>query len=86
MSSEGSEKPQVLTNLTVNDLAVIKQIIDIATRRGAFIASELTTVGVIYDRIDECLSQFTQEEPSDTSNQEQTFNGDLPITSNINLS
>ena len=86
--SESEEKPQIVTNLTVNDLAVMKQIIDVATRRGTFTGSELTAVGVIYDRITACLSQFVSDDK--TSEQEtpavtEAETSDVAVTDAVNL-
>lgn len=39
------------TQLTVNDLAAIKAIIDNACARGAFRANEMKSVGEIYDKL-----------------------------------
>ena len=43
--------------LTINDIIQIRNIIDVCSRRGAFQASELETVGAIYNRI----KSFTDE-------------------------
>ena len=37
--------------LSITDLAVIKDLIDVAATRGAFKASEMKTVGDIYDKL-----------------------------------
>ena len=37
--------------LSVTDLAVLKNIIDLASERGAFRGSELKTVGEVYDKL-----------------------------------
>lgn len=41
--------------LTVQDLQALKQIIDVATQRGAFKANELMTVGATYNKLDAFL-------------------------------
>lgn len=38
-------------NLSVTDLAVIKNIIEVASERGAFRAPELATVGTVYTKL-----------------------------------
>lgn len=38
-------------NLTLQDLANIKSIVDIAAQRGAFKAGEMAAVGVIYNKL-----------------------------------
>lgn len=37
--------------LSVTDLAVLKNIIDLASERGAFRGSELKTVGEVYEKL-----------------------------------
>ena len=43
--------------LTVQDLGVIRSIIDVATQRGAFKANELQAVGTTYNKLDSFLEQ-----------------------------
>jgi hypothetical protein len=42
--------------LTLSDLASLKNLIEAATARGAFRANEMTTVGSIYDKLDAFLA------------------------------
>lgn len=46
----------VNTELTVNDLAAIKSIIDIASQRGAFRPPEMVAIGTIYNKLDKFLT------------------------------
>ena len=39
------------TQITIADLDTIKNIIDLACTRGAFRGTELTQVGVVYDKL-----------------------------------
>jgi hypothetical protein len=63
MSEETLAKPEqesqpeqaVQPNVTVQDLFAATQIIDAATRRGTFSASEVAVVGNVYNRITEFL-------------------------------
>lgn len=54
--------------LTINDLATIRNIIDLAVTRGAFRANEVKTVGEIYERLDQFLTSLEQnmQESQDT--------------------
>jgi hypothetical protein len=45
------EVKQTATELTVTDLTLTLQVIQVATSRGAFKADELTAIGGLYDRI-----------------------------------
>lgn len=56
--------------LTVNDLNLLRQTIDVATQRGAFKANELLTVGTVYNKLETFLGavseqQKTQGEPNE---------------------
>ena len=42
---------QPLSSITVADLNVIKNIIDLASQRGAFRANELKEVGEVYNKL-----------------------------------
>jgi hypothetical protein len=42
--------------LTVNDLSALKQIIDVASQRGAFKPNEMVSVGTIYNKLEIFLS------------------------------
>lgn len=44
-------EPAAPAGLTVNDLTLTLQVIQIAANRGAFKAEELTAVGGLYDRV-----------------------------------
>lgn len=58
-----TSQSQQSTNLTIQDLASIVNIIDLASQRGAFKASEMTAVGTIYTK----LTNFINEVPKQTS-------------------
>lgn len=66
-------------NITIADLDAIKQIIDIAVRRGAFQASEVKQVGEVYDKLsaflDAVIAQAQAQEgdkPSKSTDTDQT--------------
>jgi len=50
--AEGGESPE----LTINDLAGIKQVIDVASSRGAFRPNEMMTVGTVYNKLEAFLT------------------------------
>lgn len=50
------------TDLNVSDLAAIKSIIDVATQRGAFRASELEAVGKTYNKLSNFLDSITKKD------------------------
>lgn len=53
---------QAGTDLSVNDLATIRNIIDVASTRGAFKANELESVGRIYNKLDVFLNSLTAQQ------------------------
>lgn len=71
-----SEKEQATTateaqapELTVSDLSAIRQIIDVASQRGAFKANEMAVVGTAYNKLETFLNavaaQQTQNEQAE---------------------
>ncbi len=54
--------------LTVADMASLKAIIEAANSRGAFKATELTTVGMLYDK----LAYFVEQSQAQLQAQAQT--------------
>ena len=57
------ETPQqpVQAQLTLSDLQAAVSIIDLASRRGAFQAQELATVGSVYNKLTGFLNQVAQQ-------------------------
>jgi hypothetical protein len=49
--TQESPKPE----LNLNDLAAIRSLIEVVTQRGAFKANELSSVGVLFDKINAFL-------------------------------
>ena len=49
------------TTLTVSDLIGLRDIINIATKRGSFDAKELSTVGSIYDKLNNFIETAQQQ-------------------------
>ena len=48
--------------LTVNDLNAIKQIIDVASSRGAFKPNEMTVVGTTYNKLEQFLAAVAAQQ------------------------
>lgn len=47
--------------ISLNDLNLLAQVVDLATQRGAFRANELTQIGGLYDKLTTFLG-FVQEQ------------------------
>lgn len=54
-------------NLTITDIAYCKQIIELASSKGAFQANELAVVGVTYNRISKWLEDNKPTDAAETS-------------------
>jgi hypothetical protein len=61
---EATAPQQPAAELTVQDLTAIKQIIDVASSRGAFKANEMAVVGNTYNKLESFLGAVqAQQEP-----------------------
>jgi hypothetical protein len=61
-------------NLSISDLQVIKQLIDLACTRGAFKANEMKTIGATYDKLSlflETIVASAQAEAASTNQEKQ---------------
>ena len=58
--------------LTINDLNALRTIIDVATTRGAFKASEMESIGKVYNRLNTFLeSVVPPQQPAAAQPQKQ---------------
>lgn len=56
MPTEAVEQPAPQPQLTITDLQNLRSIVDMAVRRGAFPANEISAVGATYDKINVFLN------------------------------
>jgi hypothetical protein len=66
---EATEQSQA-PNLSLQDLLLVAQLIQVSTQRGAFRAEELSNIGGLYDRLIAFLNAtgaITQPEQSDSA-------------------
>jgi len=72
------------TQITIADLDTLKNIVDLASSRGAFRGAELTQVGAIYDKLTAFLNgiiaqaQAQQEAEAQDSTDSATESTDTP--------
>jgi len=59
--SQPSGENQQSTELTLNDLAAMKTIIDIAAQRGAFKPNEMVIVGQTYTKLNVFLESVSKQ-------------------------
>lgn len=50
--------------LNINDLVAMRSLIDVVTQRGAFKATELSGVGMLYDKLNRFLEAAQQQAPA----------------------
>lgn len=56
---EGGEQPE---SISLNDLQLLLQIVDLASKRGAFAGAELTQVGGIFDKLNTFLTYVAEQQ------------------------
>ena len=49
------------TQITIADLDTLKNIVDLASSRGAFRGAELTQVGIVYDKLTTFLAEVVAQ-------------------------
>ena len=67
--------------LNPSDLISLKNIIDIASKRGAFRASEMTAIGQVYDKLD-FATKVVENEKQFLTEKGENKNDGLPKESN----
>jgi hypothetical protein len=60
-TQEAEQTQQDSASLTLNDLAALKSIIDVASSRGAFKPTEMITVGQAYAKLTTFLEQASKQ-------------------------
>ena len=48
--------------INMNDLAVLRQVVEAATRAGVFKANDLTIVGRVYDKLNAIVEDFAAKQ------------------------
>ena len=61
LSTEETAPQEEGIELTVNDLSALKQIIDVASSRGAFKPNEMTVIGNTYTKLESFLTAVQQQ-------------------------
>jgi len=79
VNQESSGETNTPESIGLNELAVLAQIVDLATQRGAFRANELTQVGEVYDKLNAFLT-FIREQQEATKESEAGSEETAPDT------
>jgi hypothetical protein len=56
-----TQQPQQQPDITLADLEIVKNIIDVASQRGAFKASELKDVGEAYNKLNNFIARMIRQ-------------------------
>lgn len=62
--------PGAIAELNINDLVALKNIVDVATSRGAFRANEMSSLGLVYDKLSNFLDQVAKHQPEQPAQSE----------------
>jgi hypothetical protein len=71
---ENTTEPQE-TELTIQDISIFKQAIEVAASRGAFKADEMAVVGATYNKVSAWLNQMQPAVEND-GRQDETINSE----------
>lgn len=68
-----AEQPQAAPapDLNLNDLLAIRNLIEVVTQRGVFKANELSSAGVLYDKLSAFLNAAQAQSQAQQETQEQ---------------
>ena len=56
--------PVAAPQLNINDLIAMRNVIDVVTKRGAFQANELSSVGQLFDKLNTFLDAAQKAQPA----------------------
>jgi hypothetical protein len=62
VGQEAAPAPQSAPDLNISDLLAVKNIIEVATSRGAFKATELEAVGKTFNKLNTFLESVSKKE------------------------
>ena len=63
-------KHSLENSITLNDLAMLRNIINVASKRGAFGAEEFSNIGIVYNKIDTFLKLHLKTNEEDEEEDE----------------
>jgi hypothetical protein len=74
-TQKAPEQPTEPVELTIQDLGVIRSIIDVASQRGAFKANELEAVGKTFNKLENFLNTV-QKKSEEAQKAQEAAKGD----------
>lgn len=81
MSTQNETNPM---DLTIQDLAIMKGIIDIASERSAFKPNEMAAVGTVYNKLDVFLKNVEEQQKAAAKAAQEKTPADTPTEENAN--
>jgi hypothetical protein len=70
--SNTDETAETPTAVTLNDLQLLVQIVDLASARGAFRGNELAQVGQVYDKVSGFLQYVAEQQEKEQAKTEES--------------
>ena len=55
-------------SITISDLVMLRNLVHIASKRGAFSAEEFSEIGTVYSRVDTFLKKNIKQDESESKN------------------
>jgi hypothetical protein len=69
------------TQLTINDIALTRDVIDLACKRGAFSGAEVKQVGTLFEKLDQFIkAAVAQAEAEKQADAEVPDSDEAPVT------
>ncbi len=62
VTTESAEAPATPESISLNDLGLLLNIVDLASKRGAFQGAELSQVGAIFDKLNAFLTFVAEQQ------------------------
>jgi hypothetical protein len=62
-TEQSTGTPAPAPELTLTDLANLRSVVDVAVRRGAYAATEISAVGAIFDKLNAFLNAVAPQTP-----------------------
>ena len=73
VEEQATDAPATPESISLNDLGLLLNIVDLASKRGAFQGAELTQVGAIFDKLNAFLTFVAEQQAeADEGNVEAT--------------
>jgi hypothetical protein len=72
------QAPQQDPALSLEELSMLMQIVDLAVQRGAFRGNEVSQVGAVFDKLSSFLGAVAEAQQADAPEGEPTAEADVP--------